>query len=192
MQETFVELDDVPGIFVDCCLDHDRRLVFLSCWGRDTAIQELLGRLTVPIASGGIDTLHLNIGAVSYDVACLDMERYSKKTGRVSCRSFGELSQLWIYDNRCVDPDRANRQAYVLFKQAKDRDGLWERVKDICPYPLLDRWKNPVLDLLEEHEFLQKISVCVGQLEAWHLSLNSESIADELSSLIQSGVLTAS
>ena len=54
-------LDDVHGIFVDAFVQ-DREtghLLFASFWSRDTALQELLARLSLPTRDGGLASLHL-------------------------------------------------------------------------------------------------------------------------------------
>ena len=49
-----LQLHEVPGVFCDAHLVDDGGLRFLSLWGRDTAIQELLARLSLPEREGGL------------------------------------------------------------------------------------------------------------------------------------------
>ena len=46
-------LEEAPELFLDSYVADGDRAVFLSLWGRDTAIHELMAKLTLPIAEGG-------------------------------------------------------------------------------------------------------------------------------------------
>ena len=53
-----LSLETVYGIYCDAWVaDGDEMLVFASFWGRDTAIQEMLARLTLSTAEDGINQL---------------------------------------------------------------------------------------------------------------------------------------
>ena len=185
-----VELDDVSGVFVDCCIEHDRRLVFMSFLGRDTALQELMARLTLSTKDGGIDILHLNMDSHTFEIDCFDRDRYLKKTGRITSRNFGQLSQMWLYDERCITADRANLKSYVLLQNHNSNDAvIWERVKDLCPYPLLDHWQEAILKLLRAQQNIEGLHAVIGDISAAHLSFSNEELAHDLGTYIKNGVL---
>jgi hypothetical protein len=49
------EIRAASGLYADAFVGTDEnKLLFLSVWGLDTAIQEFLGRLSLPVTQGGI------------------------------------------------------------------------------------------------------------------------------------------
>ncbi len=52
---TLLTLSAIHDVYADAYLaDDSGRLLFLSVWGRDTALQELLARLQLPRSDNGI------------------------------------------------------------------------------------------------------------------------------------------
>lgn len=52
-----MQVDEAPELFADAVLvDAADNLLFLSLWGRDTALQEFLARLSLPSHEGGLDS----------------------------------------------------------------------------------------------------------------------------------------
>lgn len=185
-------IDQLPDLFVDACIVDGPDLVFISIWGRDTAIQELLGRTAVQNHERSLSFITLRSGGKpgSFDVAINKPDEYLKKSARVQTLTFGQLSNLWIYARKCVEPDRVNRQAYVI-RESDQQDSLWESVADLCPYPLLESWKHQVMGVLNRHELILPLVTVVGHARGWRLSLGADALAIEISQLIQSGQLTA-
>src|SRR3546814_20834989 len=69
---------------------------------------------------------------------------------------FGSLTNVWLFDRRCVKPDKANASALALLPRdsAHRLDRLWTLVQDTCPLPLLDHWRDTVLALLPTRRML--------------------------------------
>lgn len=185
---------EYPELFADaCCVNSDDDCLFLSLWGRDTAVQELLARLTLPLSQDGIDTLHIMEGETTYRVRFRNMDNYDKRTTRAFQKTrFGNLVQVWLFDLRCVSPDRANLESIVLIERDDPElinSKLWQRVTDLCPLPLLDHWQEEVMSWLHQQAiFLAETSL--GPLCAWEIKLDQAVIATRLSGLIRTGVLT--
>lgn len=192
MQALFY-IDQLPDLFVDACIVDGANLVFISIWGRDTAIQELLGRATLQNHERSLDFITLKSNDVhgSFDVALTRVDDLIKKSARVQSHTFGQLTNLWIYSRQCVEPDRAHRKSYVI-RESGQMDSLWGSVVDLCPYPLLDTWKDPVMEILTKNELITSLTTVVGHINGWRLSLGDEVIAVEISQLIQAGRLTPS
>ena len=188
-------IGEYPDLYADaCCASRDDDCLFLSLWGRDTAIQELLARLTLPPSQNGIDALHIQQGETQHRVRFRDMDRYSKRSTRIYRQTrFGSLVQLWLYDQRCVSPDRANLEAIALLEREAPEavdDRLWVRVKDLCPLPLLDHWAGDVMTLLHTQHAILPAEFSLGPLCAWEITLDDQALATSLSGMIRSGVLT--
>jgi hypothetical protein len=112
-------LFNVDGIFCDALVSDDQdSLIFASLWGRDTAIQELLARLTLSAHEGGIADLVFKDQSVSglKTVHLNDKNRLDKLTGRMpKANILGDMAQLMLFDKLVQAPDYANRKGYLLF-----------------------------------------------------------------------------
>jgi hypothetical protein len=182
---TLMEVVEAPGLFADALLTDERgSLLFISLWGRDTAVQELLARMTLGNDEGGIRTLHVNAvdgpQAVHLDrMPCMD-----KHTGRMPPRNlFGDLIQLWVYDKLAIEPDRANRRALMLQRpddpDAVLQERLWNLVREVCHLPLLAEWREPVLAMLELNAWMQPLQG--RSIAAWRLELGDPKLEQEIS-----------
>jgi hypothetical protein len=159
-------LQEVHGIHVDALVQDDRgALLFGSFWGRDTALQELLARLSLAPSEGGLSTLHIRDPARPEADGGLHRPRIdspdtlAKLTGRLPAANlFGEIGHLWLHASLATTPDYANRRALRLFRAEPEaagpelrdtlrrQDAVWALLKEVSPLPLLDDWREPVLD----------------------------------------------
>lgn len=188
-----LEIREMPGIFCDAHLVDASGVRFLSVWGRDTAIQEFLARLSLPERNGGLRTFR--IGGSGDADACTasitDPEGLLRLTARRSGSVFGELVQLWLYDRLAVDVDRSNGRALLLQHDGQqDLSGaLWQMLKQILWVPVLDHWQDLLLARLDDMG-------CLNRLEGYHLRAfeidlsDRDRIEEEVSFLVRSGRLT--
>lgn len=187
-----LELPEVPGVFCDAHLVDETGLRFLSVWGRDTAIQEFLARLSVPERDGGIRSFWIGTPGQegAHCVPSVGTDRLMRLTARRTGSVFGELIHLWLYDRLAVDPDRSNGRALLLHhSEANDLTGaLWELLKQTLWVPVLDHWRDLLLSHLDEMGCLTRLDgFCVGAF-AIDLS-NRERIEQEVSFLVRGGRL---
>jgi hypothetical protein len=180
-----MEVVEAPGLFADALLTDERgSLLFISLWGRDTAVQELLARMTLANQEGGISALHVNTQAGPQVVHLDRMPSMDKHTGRMPPRNlFGDLIQLWVYDRLAVEPDRANRRALMLHRpddpDAVLQERLWTLVREVCHLPLLAEWREPVLAMLELNAWIQPLQ---GRaISAWRLELGDPKLEQDIS-----------
>lgn len=149
-----VEMSD---LFVDACVrDEAGQLLFMSCYGRDTALQQLLAAFQLKSSSGGLDWFRLE-GATSptraETVFVGDPGRLEKFSGRLPRENlFGNLVHSWIYDPAVLRADFSNRSAWVVDPVAWSenlRDQLrarvWQTYQTLSPVPLLEHWCEPLL-----------------------------------------------
>ncbi|MBL3529518.1 MAG: hypothetical protein JMN27_17850 [gamma proteobacterium endosymbiont of Lamellibrachia anaximandri] len=200
-----MSLPEVPGIFADAVVtDTHEALVFLSLWGRDTAIQELLARLSVSEREGGLEQLSLT--GPEYQKVRIrtgNADRYVKISGRMPKDNlFGAVTQLWLYDRLVTEPDRVNRKAILLHRvsslsqplshsMGSDEDKasrLWQRVRQTCHLPLLDHWRDTVLDAFRKEGWIQDLSG-IG-LNGITIDLGSDDVERVVGSLILDGRLS--
>jgi len=190
---------DAPGLFADAVLtDEGDNLLFLSLWGRDTAVQEFRARLSLPVREGGLDNFRLDGDGAPF-VQVGNPERLVTDSGRTPPQMiFGSLVHLWLYDRLAVEPDRANRRALLLYRpedastptgKASLRHRLWLQVTETCHLPLLPEWRDTVLDAFEAAGWIKTLQG-VG-LAAYALDLGDDAVEIVVSQLIRERRLTA-
>ena len=192
MNTALLHLTDVPHILSDGYLCDDRRsLLFLSCWGRDTAIQELLARLSLKNEEG-LSQLMLTDSALHEHLLFPgEAENLDKRSTRHQHTRFGTLVHLWLYDRRCLTPDRANGRAFLLLRRDDRhwRDRLWLLLKETTSLPLLEHWQDGVLDYLQSTLMATAIGG-YGDLTGWQLQLDTPQLTAFISDAIRSGTLS--
>lgn len=182
---------ELPGVFADALLRDERGgLLFCSLWGRDTAIQELLARLSVPVEEGGLRSLHVEAPQGTETVHFDRMPTTDKLSGRLPPKNlFGNLVQLWLYDRLAMEPDRANRRALLLQRNATHGDAaLWNLVRSVTHLPLLDHWNEVVLDVFRQNDWIRPLRGI--QVDAVFVDLGSDAVEVEISRLVREGRLT--
>lgn len=194
---TLYRVDECPDLVVDSCLcDQSGQLVFLSLWGRDTAVQEFLARLTLAQKDGGLTDFHLLTDSHdSLPVSVGSADRLQKRTTRTYRQTlFGSLLHVWLFDPRCVAPDKANGVAFAIVPKPHSADEesarLWQLIRATCSLPLLDHWRGTVLDVLTAHQMLVQLSFCLGPISGYQLRINTPVLTQTLGDLIRSGGLT--
>lgn len=190
------QLNAVYGAFCDAwAADSDSRLVFLSAWGRDASIQELLGRLTLPGSEQGIQSLYLADGSRTTLVEVPDPNQLSKQLRRVKTPLFGELVHLLVYQQVVAQADRANGRAFLVGRAAApDEAGIddvrvWSCLRDLCHLPLLDQWQEVVLRTARQAGWVQELR-SYG-INAVAISLDRSATEEEISRLVRVGMLSS-
>jgi hypothetical protein len=188
-------IEECADLMADACLcDDDRRLTFASIWGRDTAVQEFLARLTLVAGDHSLDHFHLLTDEhVSIPVFVGDTDRLEKRQTRALRRTlFGSLLNVWLIDKRCLTPDKANGTALALLPKVTTDSSqrLWRLVQDTCSLPLLDHWRDSVLEVLRAKSMLTPLSFALGPLAGFRLVIDLPALSWTLGEAIRSGTLT--
>ncbi|WP_431891366.1 hypothetical protein PJ912_09470 [Pectobacterium colocasium] len=196
LQQPLFRIDECTDLMVDACVCRENGdLVFVSIWARDTAIQQFIAQLTLGHDDDGLNQFHLiTEHGGSVPVFIPSVERLEKRLTRNYRRTlFGSLTNLWLFDQRCICPDKSTASALALLPRsaAEPTVRLWQLVKDTCPLPLLDHWQTPVLELLRSRDMLHELPVALGPLRGFRLGLDVPALTDALGELIRNGVLTA-
>lgn len=184
-------LDECPELYVDAfACDEQRNLVFLSAWGRDTAMHEFLARLSLGASEGGLQQFHIQTSQRSLPTYPV-VEMLEKRTTRLYRGTlFGSLLHLWLFDKRCLNPDMANHFAYALLRPGENpQERLWPLVTTTCPLPLLEHWRLPVMKLLTDRRMLAPLPGHLGKVEIWQLRIDLPVLQEELGQMIQCGIL---
>lgn len=193
-----VEMSD---LFVDACVrDEAGQLVFMSCYGRDTAIQQLLASFQLKPSQGGLDWFRLECDDATTTVFVGDPDRLEKFSGRLPRENlFGNLAHSWIYDPVVMKPDNSNRIAWVIEPEAWSEklterllEKVWRTYQSLSPVPLLDHWREPVLDATASEcvTLMHKTAhPPIGRCSAFKVHLG-ETFLDVISLLVKRRILT--
>lgn len=188
---SLLQLSEVPHIMSDGYICDERRtLLFLSLWGRDTAIQELLARLTLK-NEDALTQLTLTDPALhEHTLFPGNPDSLDKLTARHQRTRFGTLVHLWLFDKRCRVPDRANGRAFLLLKRDDPhwRERVWALLQETTTLPLLTHWQNRILALLQSSQMLTPIGG-YGRLTGWQLALDPLRLTTLISEAIIAGEL---
>jgi hypothetical protein len=191
-------------LFVDACARNEAgQLLFLSVFGRDTSIQQLLASFALGAKENGITQFKLHVhGAADELVLIGDASRLEKLTGRLPRQNlFGNLTHAWIFDPALVVPDRANRLVWRLFGESRNPHSpeqrerftaeLWATLRQLMPVPLLEHWREPVLREAAEHVawFEHFGPGPIGRVTGYKLEL-PEAFLATVSTLVREGELT--
>lgn len=139
-------LDCIADVYCDGLLtDLEGELLFLSVWGRDTQISELLARLTLPDHTEGIRSFTAKGEGYAMRVAVPNPKLLDKQQGRVAGSVFGELIQLMVFQRSLQLPDRASREAWAIYRTSEALEvDVWPLIQETCHVPLLPHWCETV------------------------------------------------
>lgn len=202
-----MQIDAIPDLYADAALvDAYDKLLFLSLWGRDTAIQEFLAGISLANEEGGINSFFLSTGIrhtgdpMRKLVQIGEAKRLNHYSGRMPASNVfgGDMAHLWIFDRLVTDPDLANRRTIAISKSDKgseikdqpvSQSRIWQLTKAICHLPLLDHWADIVIKQFYSREWIKDFNGIGVNGALIDLSLGEE-VEDEISTLIRDGVLT--
>ena len=113
--------------------------------------------------------------AASIPVFVGNVENLEKRITRAYRRTlFGSLTNVWLFDRRAVKPDKANASALALLPRVRTpaRPAVVAGA-DTCPLPLLDHWRDIVLELLQARSMLTRLPFALGPLEGHRLAIDA-------------------
>lgn len=182
-------IEEFPEVWADACLrDSEGRLMFLSVYGRDGSLMQLLAAFELGRQSErGVDRIYL-VGQEGerHRVEIADAKRLDKHAGRLPKQNlFGPLNQMWLFDKGLQAPDRANRIGWALNNaSARQRtpeqahafnDRLWQLVNLLSPVALLPHWRKAIFDWCADKGAIQSMDndlyPALGPVEGVRVSL---------------------
>ena len=209
------QIQQVSDVHVDACVRNEAgQLMFLSAFGRDTAIKELMARMELGTGDNhSLSELTLkgtcDHAGESHAVMVGDPKRLDKHTGRLPKRKlFGNMTHVWIYDPAICEPDKGSRTAWLIDRVVSGatetfnldvRERIWATIGQLASIPLLPHWRDTVLqavwrDMVFEmgkstsDEYNPRFSKPLGGMQAFRIALTEE-FPNVVSSLIKSGQL---
>lgn len=193
------QLEEFPDVFADACLrDAEGRMLLLSLYGRDTALNQFVAAISLPASQLGVGAFHL-VGVDGRRHFC-DVggaDRLAKHSGRLPRQNlFGPLSHLWIYDKALQAPDLVNRIGWVLLRGEGSQADLqlellgWRLMQRLSPVALLDTWREALIEWARGAGVLRELNEPrfppLGPVRGLRVSLGEAFLA-QVSSLVRSG-----
>ena len=208
MKSSLYHLREMSDVFVDACVrDATGDLMFLSCYGRDTALTQLFAAFSLSPAEGGFRQLTVDDeDGESHTVSTSRAEGYRKLAGRLPKENlFGNLAQVWIYDPVVLEPDRSNRRGWVFYDRARSEAAggsaadieqreidrrIWSMIQRLSPVPLLSHWEQAVRQALGSAvgDTTDGSFPPLGRVAAYEVRLPDE-FAGQVSALVKSGAV---
>jgi hypothetical protein len=212
------QIQQVSDVFVDACVRNEAgQLMFLSAFGRDTAVKELMARMELSLSDNhSLSELTLkgtcDHAGESHAVMVGDPKRLDKHTGRLPKRKlFGNMTHVWIYDPAIREPDKGSRSAWLVDRfnagsssnsevsNSDIRERIWATIVHLASIPLLPHWRDTVLqavwrDMVFEmgkttsEEYNPRFSKPLGGMQAFRIAL-TEDFPNVVSQLIKDGKL---
>lgn len=154
---TFLRAHEIDGVFFDAFLAKDtNELVFLSAWSKDTQMLDFIARLELG-SSDDIGIGELNLYAPNKSDSPISirvcvpgsLKEFQKRSARVETSLFGGMIHTFIFDKRVAEIDPSNRSLICLGDNEHEIDP-WPIVKKCCHLPLLDHWRESVLEKFHE------------------------------------------
>ncbi len=186
----FYTISEINDVFVDAFLtDENSNLLFLSIWGRDTAVQEFIARLTISNHEDSIKDIRVNNGKNGEADRIINIPPANildKYSSRVGSDIYQNLTQVWIYDKCVMKPDLANRRVYQMFTQSQKCPDPWPLIKSVCHIPLLDNWREPIIQKFMDHGWCEFIPEIYGDgMRGLRIDLSDPSVESTVSAMVQ-------
>ena len=206
------QVEYCSDVFVDGCVRNEAGiLMFVSVFGRDTAIKELMARIQLGKGADGLSELKLkgcDVHQGDNHVATINNAKdLEKLTGRLPKCLYGNLTHAWIFDPAIRAPDKGAGQAWIIEPKQADQIAqqcivqkrLWQAICQLANIPLLAHWQETVLQTFGTDIVSQmgttdgghnpRFSQPLGDLLAYRVHLE-EDFSSRISALIQNGQLT--
>ncbi|MCK9986971.1 MAG: hypothetical protein AzoDbin1_03443 [Azoarcus sp.] len=195
-----LSIEGFSDLYADACVRGENgELLLLSLYGRDTSVLQFMSAFSVPRDQGGL----LQAGEVTFTLAddgarhtvfVPEPERLQKFTGRFPDRNlFGSLTHTWLYDPVLVQLNRPGGTAWLVSDECEvPRSQLWALIRDLSPLPLLDHWRDPLLDGLGDRLYMPLSRFKfppLGKVGGVRVTLE-ERFQDLVSMAVKQGVLT--
>lgn len=195
-----LSIEGFSDLYADACVRGENgELLLLSLYGRDTSVLQFMSAFSVPRDQGGLlqageATFTLADAGARHTVFVPEPERLQKFTGRFPDRNlFGSLTHTWLYDPVLVQIDRPGGTAWLVSDEREvPRSQLWALIRDLSPLPLLDHWRDPLLDGLGDRLCMPLSRFRyppLGKVGGVHVTLE-ERFQDIVSMAVKQGVLT--
>ena len=192
-ESLFSVVESTTPLFVDAYLMDGERWIFGSFWGSETTMQEFFARLTLANHEQGLRSFTLESSTGERQrIFAGRVDDLTKVTGRTpNTTVLGSFCNVWIFDPALQKPDRTQGEAYIIGRPHESRAQMWWRawssVQSLSQVPLLEHWRDEVMELLTVNEWLKPL-IGVG-VQGYRIAIPAESFEITISQSIKTGLL---
>lgn len=192
-ESLFSVVESSTPLFVDAYLMDGERWVFGSFWGSETTMQEFFARLTLSNHEQGLRSFTLQSATGERQrIFAGRVDDLTKVTGRTpNTTVLGSFCNVWIFDPALQKPDRTNGEAYIIGRPSESRAQMWLRawasVQSLSQVPLLEHWRDEVMELLTANEWLKPL-IGVG-VQGYRIAIPAEAFESAISQGVKTGLL---
>lgn len=184
-------LDCMDQVYCDGLLTDDAgSLLFMSVWGRDTAISQFLARLTLPDHPDGIGRFIATGEGERILVSIPNAKLLDKEQGRASRSLFGDLVQLFVFAEGLRAPDRENRAAWAVYRDGESAVDIWPLIIETCHVPLLPQWRDVLVPEFQARGWITQLTGY--RMGAISVQLGDPELESCIEHLVQAGALRLS
>lgn len=192
-ESLFSVVESSTPLFLDAYLMDGERWIFGSFWGSETTMQEFFARLTLANHEQGLRSFTLQSATGERQrIFAGRVDDLTKVTGRTpNTTVLGSFCNVWIFDPALQKPDRTNGEAYIIGRPSESRAQMelraWASVQSLSQVPLLEHWRNEVMELLTANEWLKPL-IGVG-VQGYRIAIPAESFERAISEGVKAGLL---
>jgi hypothetical protein len=186
-------VESTTPLFVDAYLMDGERWIFGSFWGSETTMQEFFARLTLSNHEQGLRSFTLQSATGERQrIFAGRVDDLTKVTGRTpNTTVLGSFCNVWIFDPALQKPDRTNGEAYIIGRPSESRAQMWLRawasVQSLSQVPLLEHWRDEVMELLTANEWLKSL-IGVG-VQGYRIALPADAFESAICQGVKTGLL---
>lgn len=192
-ESLFSVVESSTPLFLDAYLMDGERWIFGSFWGSETTMQEFFARLTLANHEQGLRSFTLQSATGERQrIFAGRVDDLTKVTGRTpNTTVLGSFCNVWIFDPVLQKPDRTNGEAYIIGRPSESRAQMWLRawasVQSLSQVPLLEHWRDEVMELLTANEWLKPL-IGVG-VQGYRIAIPAEAFEGAISQGVKAGLL---
>ena len=156
-------LTSTHDLFCDAFFIHQGRLIFASLYGQNANVQSLLAQMN---NNGGADLGTLGFreqeSGMLYPPFTTARHFFNlyKHTTKINTQNYGVLVHAFVYCGEVVCYDIEAKTAWLLSDNLQDDMDyqVWLTVNTLTDVPLLESWRNVVLERLKEQNCMTSYS----------------------------------
>jgi hypothetical protein len=190
----FCNIEEIGDLFVESLIvDDESDLIFMSVFGRDTAVTELLARASLSATDANSLTKITVWGSWGAKRVFLDHGRLDKKTARIPGTRFGIICHAFLFQKDLGKADYKQQRAFQLYRQSdmNIQDKAWRLTQNLVRFPLPDHWREDAMAIAARVCPMKKMRAVMGDIGCYEHSIDSQKMEFELSEGIREGRLKA-
>jgi hypothetical protein len=180
MENTMYKLLEIGDVFVDAAVkDSMGQMLFVSFIGTDTELQALAGRLSLS-SSHPEHIKTVNFRDENNDLVMLSFPKSLEKASqRMDLDAVMNGVHVFWYQKKLLpqyfDAGKGILVNKLNISEDEFNEQLWQMIKHVCRPPLLDHWRETLLPIFLEHEWVTPLSSW-GCIQSYNLDFPEEHI----------------